>query len=191
MCRLRDDDDDDDDDDDAHEMKMKPAVTHKEKKKRESETHLRPNVVLHRSSSVVVVVVVVVVVSTARKTNFVPMKRTRQNRRKFERERQSPTRTQKKNEFLKQMTKASEKSAKKKDFFSLAVSKSKAETSAFFFGRGEEGTKKRRLCRLWQRHLSSQSCVFLGLIRDPTTIRKITRRAFYVEETSRAPRGAK
>ena len=89
------------------------------------------------------------------------------------------------------MTKASEKSAKKKDFFSLAVSKSKAETSAFFGGRGEEGTKKRRLCRLWQRHLSSQSCVFLGLIRDPTTIRKITRRAFYVEETSRAPRGAK
>ena len=190
MCRLR-DDDDDDDDDDAQEMKMKPAVTHKEKKKRESETHLRPNVVLHRSSSVVVVVVVVVVVSTARKTNFVPMKRTRQNRRKFERERQSPTRTQKKkNEFLKQMTKARKK-CKKKDFFSLAASKSKAETSAFFGGRGEEGTKKRRLCRLWQRHLSSQSCVFLGLIRDPTTIRKITRRAFYVEETSRAPRGAK
>ena len=142
MCRLRDDDDDDDDDDDAQEMKMKPAVTHKEKKKRESETHLRPNVVLHRSSSVVVVVVVVVVVSTARKTNFVPMKRTRQNRRKFERERQSPTRTQKKkNEFLKQMTKASEKSAKKRTSSRWLRQSRRQRLRLFFLG---EGRKERK-----------------------------------------------
>ena len=88
------------------------------------------------------------------------------------------------------MTKASEKSAKKKGLL-VGFVKVEGRDFGFFFGRGEEGTKKRRLCRLWQRHLSSQSCVFLGLIRDPTTIRKITRRAFYVEETSRAPRGAK
>jgi len=69
-------------------MKMKPAVTRgraKKEKERESETHLRPNVVLHRSSSVVVVV------STARKTNFVPMNEEdspKRNEKEKERERE-------------------------------------------------------------------------------------------------------